>query len=256
MLGFRKQSPAQERMKFLFLESHGLRTPITAIRWACGRLRKIGAGKFAPDELRLVDQIQLHAKKLSSALESLLLLAKVEDGSQPRETQDICLPSLLSAVGEKVDLGDGVRWNVRSEHIHLKAEREILELILRDIGTVFQESPEDVKDVSLDVVREPKGVAIAFQSSWSLPLLQDMGDGRRDAKLIQRVGGIPGLMLSLSQALAEHVPATVDLEEVITGEFISDGTVELAPGSSDEHRIVVTIPVKTTIVEGSCSRRQ
>lgn len=249
--GHRRQG--RETMKNLFLESHGLRTPLTAIRWACGRLRKEVSGALTPDQRMLVGHIAANAKTLTTALESMFLLAKLEERSHAHAERDVCLPSLLESVREKL-AAPPLHLRLRSLHQHVTADQEVLETLLRDILTIFLETPVDrERNVSVDIEAEEKSFRVTFRSSFLLPTLQMQEKASKSGEDRRLIGGIPGLMLSMAEHLAEALGGTLELQEIITGEFVADGTVELPEHMADEYRIVITLPLATKDAEGTCS---
>ncbi|MDD4319505.1 MAG: histidine kinase dimerization/phospho-acceptor domain-containing protein [Candidatus Peribacteraceae bacterium] len=240
-------------MKYLFLESHGLRSPLTAIRWACGRLRKDTTGALNPVQRQLVQHVYANARKLSVALESMLLLAKIEDGMMRLQPQEHCIKDLFDAMREKAGVPRSVRWVIESPHVHAVADRDVLEMIFKDIAAVFTEAdPEREMTVFVDVAAAPESLVVNFRSSVIFPTLSK--DGGAPSETLRMVGGTQGLMLSMAQELAKHLRGTVELEEVVTGEFVADGTVELDEDVPDEHRVVVTLPMRTRLMEQGCSR--
>jgi signal transduction histidine kinase len=244
----------QGLMKYLFLESHGLRSPLTAIRWACGRLRKESSGSLNPEQQRLVQHIYSNTRILTAALESMLLLAKLEDQGIPYREQEVCSQDIIDAALEKVGRSNGIRWVINAVHAHFSTDREFLEVILKDILTVFSESSDRTdRVVFLDAEQAEDGILFSFRSALLLPSLQ--GDLQETGHATKIIGGIPGLMLSLANELAKHLKGNVEMEDVITGEFISDGTVELEE-RADEQRLILFLPTRSRIVHGPCSTRK
>ncbi|MEK7218616.1 MAG: histidine kinase dimerization/phospho-acceptor domain-containing protein [Patescibacteria group bacterium] len=248
------QKQAGEIMKVLFLQSHGLRSPLTAIRWACGRLRKQSTGPLSREQRYLVDHIYVNTRKLTTALESMLLLARLEERGQGKEIKELCVKELFDRVKTVLSPPSDVTWHIQAPHVHFTADRTLMDAILKDIFTIFIDAPQPGGHAVFIDVSSAKGeLVFRFRSSFLLP-----GASASEAleyALVQPakvIGGVPGLMLAMAQAVARHLNGSVELEEVVTGEFITDGTVELGESTADEHRIVVRIPASARIVEGSC----
>jgi light-regulated signal transduction histidine kinase (bacteriophytochrome) len=242
-------------MKYLFLQSHGMRSPLTAIRWASNRLRKKALGNLNAEQQRLVSHIHDNAKKLSVVLDSMFLLAQAEDQRVLPEKQEICLRDLIHEETERSGGGGGVRWKLRVPHLHVLAHREVLEAIIRNLCAVYSEQTDDAKRaVFVDVETDQGFLLLGFRSALLLPILED-GSGRSEAQDVKVIGGLQGVMLSLSDELAGYLGGRVEMEEVITGEFVEDGTVELENDGSDEQRVLLRLPMQCRVVEGECSRR-
>ncbi|MFA6039014.1 MAG: histidine kinase dimerization/phospho-acceptor domain-containing protein [Candidatus Peribacteraceae bacterium] len=251
------RNQAGEIMKVLFLESHGLRSPLTAIRWACGRLRKESTGVLSKEQRYLVDHIYLNTKKLTTALESMLLLARIGERGAEKAVQELCVKDLFDRTRTALNPPADVTWHIHAPHYHFTADRILLDMLLKDIFTIFLETPAPGgRAVFIDVASANGEVSFRFRSSFLLPV-GSVDDARGDAsgEGSKVIGGIPGLMLSMAQALAVHIKGSVELEEVVTGEFIADGTVELGENAADEHRIVLRIPASVRIVEGACQEK-
>ncbi len=247
--------PAQERMKVLFLESHGLRSPLTTIRWACGRLKKEAPQSLSLRQQSLVERIHGNVIMLSTALESMLLIAKVEEGQHLKRREELCIGDILSR-REAWGIPAALKVHIHCPHLHFMGDRQIVETIFKDIFTIFVDYDQETSPMVLIEISSQDGVlSCAFRSSFLLPVLHhheasETGEGGETM-----VGGIPGLMLSMAHDLAKTINGTVELEEVITGEFVTDGTVELAPNDADEHRIVFRLPASTVVKEGLCGSR-
>src|SRR3989338_4079456 len=116
----------------LFLQSHGLRDPLTAIRWGSHRLKKEKMLTPAQHDY-LVDEIFANSKVLTTMVESMVLLAEVENGLHKKNQQEVCLRSLLSSLTAEFSHLKGNAWKVQSPHLHVRSDRRILEALLRSL---------------------------------------------------------------------------------------------------------------------------
>ncbi len=249
----RREVQAQDVMKVLFLESHGLRSPLTAIRWACGRLRRGAGGSLTKEQMHLVDHVYDNTKVLTTALESMLLITKMEERSFALHMQDVCITDLLHSARESIGMPSHLKLHVHAPRIYLHGDRHLLELIFRVILSIFLEQPRGTElKIFIEGSMQQRTMVWTFRSSFLLPVLAARGEGDSSGPQQRAVGGIPGLMLSLAHELAKAVRGTVELEEVITGEFVTDGTVEVGRDAADMHRIVFSMPTVASFVEEGC----
>ena len=207
------------------------------------------------EQKRLVDQTYENTRKLSAALDSFFILASMESQSYSRKTHDICIHDLFEIVRERV--GDGhVHWEVETPHMHITGNREYLAAILKDVAMVFSEIPNGAsRSVSVEANSESGLLVISFRAPLAPPTLSSLESSSSAIDTLKMIGGMQGVMLSMANELAKYVNGTVELEEVITGEFVEDGTVELQGIGADEHRVTIRLPLQPRILTQSCSRR-
>jgi PAS domain S-box-containing protein len=76
------------KSEFMSLASHQLRTPLTAIRWTFGRLRRSLAGRATDQELHLLHEGKISAAHMSETIDTMLAISRIESGSiQPRHVR-------------------------------------------------------------------------------------------------------------------------------------------------------------------------
>ncbi|MDO8648757.1 MAG: histidine kinase dimerization/phospho-acceptor domain-containing protein [Candidatus Peregrinibacteria bacterium] len=222
----RVQARAPERgIDFLFIASHGLMTPISAIRWGCNRLQRSG-GKLSEEQKRLIEHLHTNAKTLSHVFDSMLFLARVEDGTYPTKTESVDLQEFLQSNHiEKAFVGP-LKLTC-PPGCSVKTDRGIFEVIFSNIFAVFSDAR--LKNGALKVtVEEGEGrVEVSFESKMQLAFLQSVRTVQASAEKRPVVGGTPGLRLSLVQSLL----------------WFLDGTLAMREVGDSAYRLVARIPV-------------
>jgi signal transduction histidine kinase len=235
-------------MKFLFLMSHGLRSTLSAIRWGCGRLRKTNVGQLNAEQAHLVDEIHRNAKRLSTALRSMFLLAQIEEKSYFVKRQPLFLAPLLQALIQKGLPEHAHRMQLSCpEDLQLQTDRELLETTLLDLFAVFTESNPQPSNIFVHVTKTAEGIDINIHASVELAVLRPLPDTRDVSRLSQAIGDIPGLMLSLGSALGEFLDGSVDVEETVFNEEAEDaleGAEDFAALPGEEYKVSLKLPFR------------
>ncbi len=197
-----------EYTKMLFLVSHGLQTPLSAIRWGCSRLSKTGKN-LTPEQWRLVEGMQHQTRMLSQMFDSLLLLAKVEEGVQASTLQDI----YLSDYFEGAELLKGMPRDYILDmtcpaDAVVKVDRIIFTSIMDALFLVLSISSTQTT-IPLTVTMEEGECVITLRAPMELSFLQEEGAPTTSGKPQRIVGGIPGFLLAVSASSAQHIGGTL-----------------------------------------------
>ena len=235
---------SRETMKFLFLASHGLRTPLSAIRWGCGRLRKMRKDR-TPEEHHVIDQIHHNARKLTTVLGSMLTLAKLEEEAYRMKEEAILLCELIQHSADTLEFEGEPQWDIRCPgELTVMADRALLETIVRDLLWLCAESTRPERATMIRAEASDGALDISFYAALELPFLNPGASGLED-ELSTVIGGTPGLLLSLTGALAKFLDGTVELTRVDPLELktLQEEGVETEEIRDDEYRITLRLPL-------------
>jgi hypothetical protein len=210
-------TPIEGPAQYSFLASHGLRSPLSAIRWACGRLRKTATGSLNEEQRELIDEIHANAKILTTVLGSMQLLGKLEDRTYKVKGDTLMLCDMLTSLTHGIEHPREITWSVHCPaDLTIHTDGPILESILVNMLTVCTEAGVDARQVYLRAEGDDDASHIALFSSLELPFL---ASGKQDGEEVSRlVGGIPGLMLCLASAMAQFLGGSVTLHETTATE--------------------------------------
>jgi K+-sensing histidine kinase KdpD len=215
-----KKVPGQS-VEFLFLASHGLLSPISAIRWGANRLKRTDSKKLSKEQRDLLDHIQANARVLSKLFGSMMLLARNEDRTYELRSEPTALKPLLQAETKHWEKEESGTVTIECPDL-IKAHTDgaMLEAVLQNIFTVFAEAGKGTKKLSIAVGLEDGFVEIAFTGKMELPFLQSVRtiDNLDETKPI--IGGTPGLLLSLSHALIGFLEGTLEMRENDTNDYV------------------------------------
>jgi K+-sensing histidine kinase KdpD len=206
-----RQPPAEPpKGQMLFLVGHGLQTPLSAIRWGCSRLQKMGKGTMTKEQLEVLTGIHHEAKILSGMLNALLLVARVEDGTHEPKQQDIYLHDFLMSFGPFKHLfpDKAVRVSCPKD-LMLRTDRILLESLLEAVSVVIGSASESKKGLVITVAHTKGDCVLSFSPDIELSFLRDL-----EATMVsdvQIVGGTPGLMLSVIASLSNALGGTIDV---------------------------------------------
>ena len=212
--------PQRQSVEFLFLASHGLLSPISAIRWGCNRLTRSDARNLSDEQRDLVSHIHRNARTLTRLFGSMLLLARNEDQTYTMRPEKLELADLLAAEKKEWELHEH-----GTVHLHcppgLKAhvDSAILESVLQNLFAVFAEGTDESRKLSIDAEEEADNVRISFTGSLELPFLQSVRTLDRSAETRPVVGGTPGLLLSLAQSLLAFIEGEIAMSETTEGSY-------------------------------------
>jgi two-component system OmpR family sensor kinase len=215
---FGEQTAAESRLRqFVSDASHELRTPLTSIQGYTELLRK---GAF-PDEAsrqRALERVENEAVRMSSMVDDLLLLARLDEGRSlectPVSLDRVCAESVEDALAVDQD-----------RSIELSADRPIVVMGDRD----------GLRQVAHNLVRNaishtPAGTGVhvtaSAEGAWGVLSVRDEGPGlgaldqarvfdrfyRGDAA---RTGASTGLGLSIVRAIAEALDGKAEVRSVM-----------------------------------------
>ncbi len=229
------------RMKVFFLQNHGFRTHLSTIRWAAGRLLKTSA-TLSREQRKLVQEIQSHTRILTSAFNAMVLLGRLEERDYRLHRTAFDAGTLLESVHEQCTAG-ALEWKLSALPVEMLSDRLIVEHILLSIFYLCEEAARGTCQVQMELRPDGGTLDIRWYAAWDLPVLTNLTSSHDER---QRLGGTPGLMLSLATALAPFVGGTVELEEIALQEedLITDGTVERDDGVASDYRLSLTLPVR------------
>lgn len=229
------------KLPYLFVASHGLRTHLSALRWAAGRLRR-SAGPLTREQKHLVTEIYSHTRVLTTAINAMFILGRLEEKEYKVRPEVLSLCALLQELPHESAQHD-VRWEVTCpDQAETFADRMILSAILSNLFILCIEATTEPRHVLVSVREEPGSLVARFSASWSMPFVTT-DDSRTGGKTL---GGTPGLVLSLATELAAAIGGSVFLEEVGVDEedLVLDGTVERGNTTVGESIIALRLPVQ------------
>lgn len=192
--------------KMLFLASHGLQTPLSAIRWGAGRLKRMGRD-LPPEYGKVIDNIHAESRLLSQMFDMLLLLAKVEEGAHQANVQEIFLRDFLHAPARNEELPRPIVFQITCpDDLRVRADRTLLEAIIHALFLVATVGSEE-SAVSVTVVADERKEScdITLTAPLKLSLLDDADSsvpGSEDRKV---VGGVPGFLLGIAASLCQSM---------------------------------------------------
>jgi two-component system OmpR family sensor kinase len=201
--------------------SHELKTPLTVLR--SGIERAITHPKVAPEVMEILDETLAEVNRMAETVDSLLMLARADEGRAPLHLETIDLHELLGEVAETASLlGEQAAVNVAvampREQVMLGADRNRMRQLLMNLltnaikytpagGTVEIDAQVKVDQVVLSV--RDTGIGIA---PGDLPHIFDRFWRADPAR--SRTGERPGvgLGLAISKWIAEAHGGTITAE--------------------------------------------
>ncbi len=172
-----------ERMRqdFVANVSHELRTPLTAIK-GCAETLADGALRDPSAAQRFVDVINNHADHLTTLLNDLLDLARLESEQATLEPAEVRVARLIDTARDAVskaaaDKGIQLQVAVPSE-LEARCDRRLIEQALINLvdNAVKYTSEEDAIRVSARALSRPQAEAELEGRNWS-SLPESRGDG-------------------------------------------------------------------------------
>ncbi len=212
----RIQTPAQTQKgnRMLFLIGHGVQSPLSAIRWGCSRLEKMTKSTLTKEQGAVLGEISAEAKILSGMLHSLLLVAKVDDGSYAARPQSVYLCDFLKSFRplKEIDLTQ-LPQIVCDESLMLEVDRGILEAMFEAVAVIMGTTAEKGKPVTLTVVADEAECHISMLPALELSFLKDVQSAGVTLAPEPMVGGEAGLMLSVLASLCRSAGAAITLKK-------------------------------------------
>jgi heavy metal sensor kinase len=223
--------------------SHELKTPLTVLR--SGIERAITHPRIAPDVLEVLDETLAEVNRMAEMVDSLLMLARADEGRAPLHLEPLDLRELLDEVAETAGIlgeqaGVAVTVAVPDKPLTLAADRARVRQLLMNLltnaikftpagGTIRIESA--VRDEQVTIVVRDSGIGIA---PGDLPHIFDRFWRADQAR--SRTGERPGvgLGLAISKWIAEAHGGTISAQS--------------RPGRGTIFQ--VTLPVTAPVSEG------
>jgi K+-sensing histidine kinase KdpD len=210
-----------QNVEFLFLASHGLLSPISAIRWGSNRLKKTDTKKLSKEQRDLVDHIHSNARVLTKLFGSMMLLARNEDHTYELRSEPAAVKPLLQAEAKTWEKHTGGTVKISCPDL-LKCQTDgaLLEAVLQNMFMVFSEAGKGAKKISIAVTPDDGFVQISFSGSLEIPFLESVRtiDNLDETKPI--IGGTSGLLLSLSHGLIGFLEGTLEMRETDDDEYV------------------------------------
>jgi two-component system, OmpR family, sensor kinase len=213
---FDAQRESEQRLRrFVADASHELRTPLSAVR-AYAELFARGAEQRPDDLSRSMTGIEREAERMSSLVEDLLLLARLDEG-RPLERQPVDLDAVVRDAVETAQAVEPERAiELRAEPIRVLGDRERLRQIVDNLlANVRAHTPPETS----------VSVRVQGDNGHAVVEVADAGPGieASDAERVferfyrvdssrSREGGGVGLGLSIVAAVAEAHGGTVGAE--------------------------------------------
>jgi signal transduction histidine kinase len=86
------------KSEFMSLASHQLRTPLTSIRWALGRLEKSLGRSAAPEQVRLLESGLTSSRRMAHTIDTMLVISRIEAGKVRADVSEIKLGAFLNEI--------------------------------------------------------------------------------------------------------------------------------------------------------------
>lgn len=209
----RMKTPVQAELifsKMLFLVSHGLQTPLSAIRWGCGRLKRTG-GNFSPEQKLLLDGILGETRLLSRMFDWMLLLAKNEEGAHEPDIQEIFVPDFFTSPKRTEDLPRVMALEVTCPpDLMISADRTLFSAII-DALLLAASVGSDAPSAKIFVSADEDTCVITITVPMALSLLTEQTNGGKEGNRV--VGGVPGFLLAIASSLTQSCEGTLEPEE-------------------------------------------
>ncbi len=167
----RKQLDRQ-KSEFIFIASHQLRTPLTAIKWFIEMLLSGDAGELQETQKKFLQNAFDSNERMIDLINDLLSVSRIESGT-------------IELVPVSVDLGEMLE-SVIAEHLPLAAQKGVSLALLKKPMPRIDVDPKLVRQVFMNLVSNavkytPKGgtvrVEAARDGAWLRFAVQDTGIG-------------------------------------------------------------------------------
>ncbi|MEU1624150.1 HAMP domain-containing sensor histidine kinase [Streptomyces sp. NPDC020096] len=156
----RHASETQVR-QFVADASHELRTPLASIR-GYAELTRRGGEPVGPDTRHALGRIESEAKRMTTLVEDLLLLARLDAG-RPLSYEELDLsPLVVDAVSDARAAGPGHRWRLElpDDPVPVRADPARLHQVLANLlANARTHTPADTT-VTARVARHPRGALL------------------------------------------------------------------------------------------------
>lgn len=162
----------------------------------------------------MIEEIHANAKILSMVLGSMQLLGKLEDKSYKIKSEQLQLCDMITSIAHGMDHPREAKWTiVCPPTLSVLVDGPLLESIILNLITVCLESGTEDKQVLVRADEAADGTRITLFSALELPFVHAEQTGA-EGEVSHLVGGVPGLMLFLSNTMARFLGGKVELKEV------------------------------------------
>lgn len=208
---------AEKPMEFLFLVSHGLLSPVSAIRWGTSRLERLGKD-LSKEQRDVIAHVHDNAKRLSTAFTSMLLLARNEDQTYTFTSVQCPLRELLElATTRGSPLADAPIRITGDQDVGVEGDRALLEAAFHNLFAVLGEAMSAPRVLTIDI--QPMRSEVLVQCTCPLELSIQEVRTAQDSRIRPVVGGTPGLLLALTSSLLAYTGGTLDMRSTDNGEY-------------------------------------
>lgn len=241
-----RQASEQKVRQFVADASHELRTPLASIR-GYAELTRRSPHTLPPDVTRSLDRIESEATRMTTLVEDLLLLARLDEGRElDHDTVDLS-SLLIDAVSDAHAAGPDHEWvlNLPGEPVEVEGDGARLQQVLVNLlanarvhtpeGTTIVAALEfdtDSNTASVSVADNGPGISPSVQSTLFERFAR--GDSSRN-----RTTGSTGLGLAIVHAVVHAHKGTVEVRSE-PGETVF--TVKLPGSSSSGHTAAESSP--------------
>jgi len=231
-----RQASEQKVRQFVADASHELRTPLASIR-GYAELTRRAPHELPPDVTRSLGRIESEATRMTSLVEDLLLLARLDEGRElDRDPVDLTL-LLVDAVSDAHAAGPGHEWvlDLPEEPVEVLGDAPRLHQVLMNLlANARVHTPEGTKVTAglraegdravVTVADDGPGIPEGLQATLFERFAR--GDSSRN-----RATGSTGLGLAIVQAVAQAHGGEVTVVSQ-PGSTVFTVTLPLAPAGS------------------------
>lgn len=213
-----RQASEQKVRQFVADASHELRTPLASIR-GYAELTRRSPHELPQDITRSIGRIESEATRMTSLVEDLLLLARLDEGRElDRDPVDLSL-LLIDALSDAHAAGPGHVWSIDlpEEPVEVTGDAPRLhQVVMNLLANARVHTPEGthvVASLAVDAAAQEAVIAVSDDGPGIPPELQSTlferfarGDSSRN-----RATGSTGLGLAIVLAVVEAHGGTVDV---------------------------------------------
>lgn len=203
-----RQNSEQKVRQFVADASHELRTPLASIR-GYAELTRRSPHELPPDVVRAIGRVESEATRMTSLVEDLLLLARLDEGRDLRREEVDLTSMLIDAVGDAHAAGPEHHWSLDlpEEPVEVIGDRARLQQVVVNLLANARVHTPPGTHVTASVSRQDEHalITIADDGPGIAPELQpalferfSRGDESRS-----RATGSTGLGLAIVHAVVE-----------------------------------------------------
>lgn len=165
------------KTEFMSLASHQLRTPLTSIRWAFGKLEKVLQGRLEEPEMQLLTGGKRASIYMAETIDTMLQISRIQAGHVKIMSQDVQLSLLLWEVTEsfrkEIDEKRQIVTVTCDERISLSTDSQLLREVLSNlVSNAIKYTPDEGK-THLHAQARDGSVQIAVRDNgYGIPLHQ------------------------------------------------------------------------------------